>query len=322
MVKPTPTIYSFYAPEVQDVVRNELNALNGVFGPPGKKNIHEILRQNYSPGLDELHFPLLRKYERFARSEGVIGLDTFEHKYFTNGSSEGIFHLIVGLLPAKPLYQFDGEYQGYQAYADAVGRPIITVQSTDELMALPPGILIVSNPSSKHGCAYHSSALKEWGQKHKIILDLAYMGMTQEPLNIDLTDDSIIAVLGSLSKPFGLYYYRIGFCYSKWGVPSLYGNRWFKDALSIKIGEAVLDHFDPTTLQSFKDHYFNLQTIATRKASEFLQWDLVESDVWLLSYGASYLGSMANLTPFKRGTGENFNIRACLTPYYLECTNA
>lgn len=314
MAEPTPTIYSYYTPEVLTVVRNALATLNS------KGGIHTLLQQNYHPGLDKLHEPLLSKYEQFARSEGVIGLDTFDHKYFTNGSSEGIFHLVASLLPGEQLYQFEGEYQGYEAYANSIGRTVVTVKSTGELMSLKPGLLIVSNPSSKNGNCINGLLLKEWGKRHRIILDLAYMGMTQEPLNLDLTDDSIVAVVGSLSKPFGMYYYRIGFCYSVFPLVSLNGNKWFKNALSIKLGEAVLDHFsDPKNFTRFKNSRFVAQTAATEEASLFLGRSLTESDVWLLATGGPYIGSIAKVDPFRRGDKEgDFVVRVCLTPYYME----
>src|SRR4051812_7615199 len=127
MAEPTPTVYSYYSPEVMHVVRRAISDQNA-------GELHKTLRQNHSPGLDTLHLPLMTKYEAFARSEGVIGLDTFDEKYFTNGSSEGITHLLMGLLPWETLYQFKGEYQGYQAQAEAIGREIVTVRDTKELL--------------------------------------------------------------------------------------------------------------------------------------------------------------------------------------------
>lgn len=322
-VEPTPTIYSYYSPEVRTVVRDELATLNSRGG------IHDILAQNYDPGLDELHLPIMNKYERFARTEGVIGLDTFDHKYFTNGSSEGIFHLITSLLPAEPLYQFKGEYQGYEKFADSIGRSIVTVNNTAELMKRPPGILIVSNPTSRDGSRIPNVMFKEWGKVHKIVVDLAYMGMTQNPLNLDLTDDSVIAAVGSLSKPFGMYYYRVGFCYSKWPIHSLYGTRWFKNALSIKLGERVLDHF-ATRLQEFKDKHFEYQSEAVVAANNkfgFSSYNkdnkIKPSEVWLLGVlareGAENYDPV-DLKPFKRIDGWQDHQptvwRFCLTPYY------
>lgn len=325
MADPAATVYSYYTPEIEHTVSKALSACN--FSRYGEQTIHDTLKQNYDPGLDDLHLPLMEKYEAFARSEGVIGLESFAEKYFTNGSSEGIFHLLSQLRTLSdlgvPLYQFDGEYQGYRAYADALDLKIDTVQSLGELRSVATGVVILSNPASKDGNIVDPNTLTTILRKHEVILDLAYMGMTQKPLNIDATQPGIIAAVGSLSKPFGLYYYRIGFCYSREPVSSLYGNKWFKNALSIKIGEAVLDQAEPKKLVAFKDKYFELQRQAVMHTANHFGapngW-IKPSDVWLLAHSKTPTGfwSEVPIHSFKR-TDED--LRFCLTPYYMEQQN-
>jgi aspartate/methionine/tyrosine aminotransferase len=330
MAEPVPTIYSYYMPEVRNTVSNALAWLN--HGGRGHRTVHDILRQNFDPGLDDLHLPLMEKYESFARSEGVIGLESFDEKYFTNGSSEGIFHLLNGLLPGEQLYQFEGEYHGYEKYAQAIGRSIHTITAepgrTDlksHVLNVTPGIVILSNPASKDGNIVDPNLLTTILRRHQVIIDLAYMGMTRKPLNIDLTQPGIIAVVGSLSKPFGLYYYRIGFCYSKYPIDSLYGNRWFKNALSIKIGEAVLDDVSNTAkLAALKDKYFALQKRAVAEVNQHFGFDPAGkcaggSDVWLLARAAYRDADPQDLKPFKRYATSDY--RFCLTPYYMEYQN-
>lgn len=320
MAEPTATVYSFYTPEVEKVVLEAIAALN--FGRRDFETIHEILRQNFDPGLDDLHLPLLAKYERFARSEGIIGLDTFQNQYFTNGSSEGIFHLLAeAKVFDNPVYQLEGEYQGYQQYADAIGLDIHTVDLDDLIANRPRGTVVLSNPASKDGNILDPNVLTTILRRHEVILDLAYMGMTQKPLNLDLTQPGIVAVVGSLSKPFGLYYYRIGFCYSRDPVPSLYGNKWFKNALSIRIGEAVLDHFAvPDKMDSFKSRYFAWQGDTIDQVEWYVHaptgW-VKPSDVWLLAHAAVPTETWGGPghQAFKRTED---TLRFCLTPYYQE----
>jgi histidinol-phosphate/aromatic aminotransferase/cobyric acid decarboxylase-like protein len=324
MANPAATVYSYYAPEIENTVSKALTLLNYSHKPD---SIHATLRKNYEPGLDDLHLPLMEKYEAFARSEGVIGLDTFNYKYFTNGSSEGIFHLINAF---GPLYQFEGEYQGYKALCDATGRSIqtITLEGSDldtpYINNVEPGVIILSNPASKDGNIVDPAVLnKILNSEHSVIIDLAYMGMTRKPLNLDLTHPKVLAVVGSLSKPFGLYYYRIGFCYAKIDVPSLYGNKWFKNALSIKIGEAVLDEATPKKMAAFKDKYFDLQERAVEETGRFAHapggW-IKPSDVWLLAHAQVPTGTWGgpSIAPFKRTDSD---LRYCLTPFYMEYQN-
>ena len=325
MAKPAPTVYSYYSPEIENTIREAMLRLNT--GLRTDHSIHELLQQNFHPGLDDLHHPAMRLYEQFARSEGVVGLESLPEKWFTAGSSEAIFHLMNGLLPAEQLYQFDGEYQGFRAYADAVGRPMITVEDMDDLMHSMPGVVWLSNPQSKNGMIMQPEMIKEIGTRHRIVMDLAYMGMTKKPLNVDLTNPAIMAVVGSLSKPFGLYYYRIGFCYSRWNIPSLYGTKWFKNALSIKLAEAVLEEATTKKWGAFKDKYFKLQGAAVKDVNGLfgitdrggLGKDAKPSDVWLLAYAPLRDTNPQDLAPFKRG---NQNYRFCLTPYYMEWRNA
>jgi len=316
MAEPTPTVYSYYSPEVASVCTHYFRTHTG--------NVHDAhhqtLRMNIEPGLDELHLPLMRKYEQFARGEGVIGLETFKHSYYTNGSSEGLFHLIARYLTLDlPLYVLEGEYQGYGEFAKALGKfvqPISLLTPVSELQEWKSGVIFLVNPASHDGNV-RTGVLNDIlrNTDHRVVLDLAYMGMTQKPLNIDLTHPKIVAVVGSLSKPFGLYYHRIGFCYSVSPIDSLFGNKWFKNALSIKLGEAVLDEID---LESYKRKYFALQERARGEADTALDWPLLSSDVWLLAHGSIGVKGHDKIDPFKRG---NAGVRACLTPYYQEWEN-
>ena len=45
----------------------------------------------------------------------------------------------------------------------------------------------------------------------------------------------------SLSKPFGVYYHRIGGLLSRTEVPSLHGHLWFKNLFSIHLGERLME---------------------------------------------------------------------------------
>jgi hypothetical protein len=171
MAEPAKTVYSYYSPEIRKTVQAALMGMNHA-GPgafPEGPGIHKLLQQNYDPGLDDLHLPLMERYEAFARSEGVIGLDTFRNKYFTNGSSEGIFHLLVqAKTEGEAVYVFEGEYQGYTQYAKDIGLEIQTLKTAAELSVPPgrfthaePGIVILSNPASKDGNILDPSVLRE-----------------------------------------------------------------------------------------------------------------------------------------------------------------
>lgn len=306
---PTPerTVYSYYYPEVRAVIEEALN--HSVF----RKDLERTLRRNHKPGLDDIHDLLFAKFERHGRLNGVIGWDTFGYRYFTNGSSEGLFHLIAR--EKRPLYQLPGEYQGYGEYADAVGKHVETVHSIGTVHNHPPGVFLISNPSSIDGNRLPPGYLGTIiGQGHEVILDLAYLGMT-DPMELSLGHDSIMAVVASMSKPFGMYYYRAGFVWTRDPVDSLYGNKWFKNVLTIKLAERVLDAVDSEFIrESFK----RFQSRAVEEVERFINsgadrhTEVSPSDVWLLAHSAQTGRNRSR--DFRRGD----NARYCLTPYYME----
>ena len=62
----------------------------------------------------------------------------------------------------------------------------------------------------------------------------------------DLPPDSpaVQALAFSLSKPFGVYYDRIGGVLCRNAMPSLFGNQWFKNLTSLQLGAALLERHD------------------------------------------------------------------------------
>jgi hypothetical protein len=292
---PETTVYSYYMPEVRNVV-----------DAVAKDFPHHLLRSNYDPGLDNHHAPFLDSYEAYFADQ-IRGFDNFAWRYFTAGSSEGLFHLLqneaVTRHYAEPWYQLQGEYQGYEAYADAVGRTIWSVQP-DEVRGAPPGLFVVSNPSAIDGNALDAGLWHDIVTNHRVILDVAYLGMT-EALQIDLGHPNIEAVVASMSKPFGLYYFRIGACWTKTEVPSLFGNRWFKNLFSIEVGKEVLLSLD---IRRLREKYQGIQELAIEQAG-LDGYDIRPSDVWLLGYARGH----GDDDRFVRGKDRRY----CLTPYFM-----
>lgn len=300
MPEPTNTVYSYYLPEVRPII----DEVAGNFP-------HLIYRQNYNPGLDQLHEPLMDAYTDFANLHGVKGFSHFPHSYYVNGSSEALFHLLAHT-KSRPLLQLEGEYQGYNEYAKALRTQVQSV-TPEMAMECEDCTFVISQPSAIDGCLLDDKLLSTIIANNYVILDLAYLGMT-EPLALDLNHPNIIAVVGSMSKPFGLYYYRIGFCWAREPVPSLYGNKWFKNVFSILVGEQVLRKLD---MAKVRDKYREWQRDAIEEVM-LRGFEATPSDVWLLAHGGAPqsdnpIGTAKDLAPYHRGSG----YRYCLTPYYI-----
>lgn len=312
ILKPSATVYSWYLPEIAELVGNFAR-----FDYPS-----EVFTQNYSPGLDTLHEPLLEDYAVHSLGQVFHASDIFDFEkvlpnaYYTNGSSEGLFHLLARHkthFPKVPLYQFEGEYQGYGEFAKTLDLEITNAPFTNDFSHLQPGVFIVSTPSAVDGNVLGADVIDAICDHHYVIIDCAYAGMArfkdEELLSLN---KRVVAVVGSMSKPFGLYYHRIGFLWSRDPVPSLYGNKWFKNAFSIELGKEVFQEY---SAQYFADRYRPWQAKACEHASVALGCEIVPSDVWLLGWAQpGPRGIPEALKPYQRGPA----YRVCLTPYFME----
>jgi hypothetical protein len=297
-IAPMTTVYSYYLPEVRPIVDRL------VADYP-----HDVFLANLHPGLDDLHVPLFDAFcSRYA--DQVTGWDALAHRYPTGGSSEALFHLITEHATHRrdvPLYQLRGEYQGYEAYTDAVGLPLITMEEED-LVAAAPGVVVLSHPSARDGNLLDEQLLAAIMGRHRVILDLAYLGMTR-PLGLDVSHPNVEAVVTSFSKPFGLYYHRIGLTFTRQPVASLYGTKWFKNALSILLAQRILEQLPAADvlLGRYQDRQRRALAAAARDG-----FDVRTADVWLLGR-ADGTPARPELEEFRRGRF----YRLCLTPYLM-----
>lgn len=301
---PEQTVYSYLFPEVRDLVHDVLHYDAG--------DIVNTLRENVTPGLDNVHYPVMEKF-KWHLAEHRVPVDDFAYEYPVNGSSEALFHLIAKHVANDPLgisriWTLEGEYQGFEAYASALGT---TTSTLTEKMVLegnyPGGLFLVSNPSSRDGNylkpeVYYAIVNKPDNQ---VILDLAYVGMADPMRRLDTS--KVAAVVASMSKPWGLYYFRVGFAWTREPVDSLYGNKWFKNIPSLKVAEAVLNHL-PARLVREKYRPIQYEILSHEILSHHRE-HVRASDVWLLAYeddGPSEYVRAGN------------RARYCLTPKFQE----
>lgn len=299
-------VYSYYFPEVRKVV-DEVNT----------NYDHNIFLTSSPVVLDDFHLPVIKKMQRFYREE-VNSLDQFKFVYPTSGSSEGIREYLsfLALQGVRQIYTLKGEYEGYRETAKT--RGIYTKELTlEELLNAPPSYVMLSNPSARNGnIILNKDVLKMCKQGHKIFYDLAYLGSTQHYC-FDLSHKNIVAGCISLSKPLGLFRYRIGFTFGREEIPSLYSNKWFKSIPALLIAEKVFDTMQPD--QIWKKYKAWQLGIIQRVNSRF-GLDLQPSDAILLAYlpdsDAKTLSKEKKeiIEPYRRGDG----FRLCLTPYFEE----
>lgn len=298
--KPLKAVYCYYFPETRDIIDEVASNYP-----------HETFLQSINPGLDHFHEPVIESYLQHFKHE-LPKLDSFPHRFITGGASEGIFHILSYIKahrPDSPLYILKGEYEGYAGYGDNLKLHFKVVGQLSDLLTLPKGILFLSNPSARDGNIIDNAEILDvLNSGQEIVYDVTYVGMT-DPHQFQLEHPNIIAVISSLSKPFGLYYYRIGFAFSRFEINTLAVNKWFKNIHSLIIAKKVLDRIDSKALVA---KYRTLQKSAISTMNKEHGTHAVPSQVVLLSHSQEVPDNHELLIHNRHS-----NYRYCLTPYFL-----
>jgi histidinol-phosphate/aromatic aminotransferase/cobyric acid decarboxylase-like protein len=306
-LKATRTVYCYYFPEIRRIIDRTV-----------KDYPHQTFLKSIEPGLDNLQDPVIERFIKF-NSGSIPALANFRYRYFTNGSSEAIFHILALHRITKPdekVYVLGGEYEGYREYAKCIDLRIneADIQSLDNL---EKGLWLISNPSSRDGNIIPNETIMRICEAgHKVILDCSYVGLTR-PHVFEANHPNIVAVLCSMSKPFGLFYYRIGFAFSRFKIESLESNKWFKNVLSIIIANNILSEIEPGY---FYKKYIDMQKNIVDELNAEFRLNMAPSDSILLGYidkeSAAKLPTeiLSRIGYLKRGDYYRF----CLTPYFLK----
>lgn len=270
---------------------------------------------------DAMHDGLRTAWLGHAAKAGFSLGTHLTHFYPTAGASEAIRETIASIgarnsqhapAPRPGIAVFEGEYEGYEAIAKALGMRVLKIERNNWRAGLAQAWadnydFFLSQPSAIDGDywtdypAFLEFANSVGGRVH---LDVTYIGACQTAQPIDSSGPAIKTVFFSLSKPLGVYYRRIGGCFTAEANPLLYGNMWFKNLDSIADGEALLNHFEPGQLPR---HWQQAREIALARLEKAHGWKLTPSDVFLLAKGTG-----PGLDELARAPG--FAARVCLTP--------
>lgn len=207
---------------------------------------------------DQMHHEFFDMYREWSRAALDIQQADFTYVYPSSGSSEAIRETIAyhanqeraeGREPQ--IHIFQGEYEGYTAYADTHDVNVVVHDRDNyaETLAkhLRPGDrFYISTPSGIDGNIWDGyedflQFLEEHHPKAKLMLDFAYLNTTRETPSIRTQSPVVNSIFVSLSKAFpGTYYNRIGGLMSKEAFPGLYGNMWFKNLDSLLLGTNLM----------------------------------------------------------------------------------
>jgi len=304
------TVYSYRFPEVRRAVDTVVKR-----GFP-----HGVVMGGTNPGgaLDNFHRPIVDQVLDFYQGTAPA-LKGFEHCYPTPASAEGIREVMTILQGrgVEKIYVLDGEYEGYHFVGETRQIESVAVDMRTDFARLEPGYFFISNPFAGNGNILPNELINGiCDAGHQVFYDLAYAGATR-PHVFDLSHPNIFAAVLSFSKPYGLFYDRVGFTFSREPIPALIGNKWFKSIFALMIAKAVVTELKP---QQLYKTYRAIQESIIADINAECGLNMRPSDALLLgritARDASRLDASQRemIAPFKR-EGE---YRFCLTPYYFE----
>ena len=327
----TGTIYSLVMPESEAALAFVVDGGDG-----GVSRLDERRREHF---LSRYHEPWTRKQDAMHEayfehwlswSAPVVSIDAaaFPFRYPTAGASEGIFKIIAEHLAAArrdrvepSIHVFDGEYEGFGAYAEALG--IRTVRHDrarwqEVPAAVARGAMFwISQPSAIDGAVWEDfdrfmGAMAEARPEVPVVPDLTYVGSVARAFRIGLDFPNLPAFVISHSKPFGGYYHRVGGVFARREHPSLFGNKWFKNLLSLAWGTEMMERHDVFALPR---RYRPVQEEAAKRVGAALGVDgLRPADVLLLATAPASAARTPELEAVLRGSASERVVRLCLTP--------
>ena len=303
------TVYGVYYPETRRIV----DAL-------WAERPHGWYERNYTGRQDGMHVPFFDRWRDWAHEGGVALGSSFPHAYPTAGANEGI-HALLALHAAhggRRIHVFAGEYEGFGHTARALGLEVVTHPRDPEehrrslLRSAQPGdVFWISQPSAIDGNVWPGfdaflAWMRECMEGTRVVVDLTYVGAVASEHRIHVDHPSVQALVFSLSKPFGVYYHRIGGLLARAEVPTLQGHLWFKNLFSVHLGERLLRTHPARDLPA---RYAGLQreTLARAVRAGEVPPGTRPSDVVLLAHAPGPAGEFAG---YARGDG----LRFCLSP--------
>jgi hypothetical protein len=328
------TVYALVTPETEAAKRLILG--NDVTGPDApRRHYLEQFRDAWTGKQFASHEAFIARWMAWAAPIVAVDAAGFPWRYPTAGASEALFHVIAdygnraraqGFDPQ--VHVFAGEYEGYEAYAEACRIAIIEHGRADWKAVgqslRQNALFCLSQPSAIDGNIWPEAnaflaLLADQSDQARVLLDVTYVGAIADLPGPRIAADSraVRAVAFSLSKPFGVYYDRIGGILCRNPMPSLFGNQWFKNLTSLQLGMALIERHDVFDLPR---RYKNVQREAAAQIGERLGLTLSPSDVCVLALANPNATSDLALADFLRRPAADpaASLRLCLTPTMAE----
>ena len=318
------TIYSLVMPESEAALAHVVDG-----GAAGRREaLFDLYREPWTQKQDAMHEAYFQHWLSWSAPVVSIPAGEFPFRYPTAGASEGIFKLTAeygaecrarGEEPV--VHIFEGEYEGFPAYADALKIRVVRHDRSEWRSVSERvdrhALFWISQPSAIDGAVWphfeaFAAAMLAVRPEARIVPDLTYVGSVARPFHVDVAFANIPAVVISHSKPFGGYYHRVGGVFARSECPSLFGNKWFKNLLSLAWATEMMKRHGVFDLPG---KYRPIQEEAVRQVGARLGIEaLAPADVLLLGTAPGRGPVSPPLQAVLRGSRAEQVVRLCLTP--------
>jgi hypothetical protein len=311
------TIYSLVMPESEAALAAVID--------DDREAFLAMYREAWTQKQDAMHQAYFDQWAEWSRPVLELGAKSFPFRYPTAGASEGIFKLMAEYAAEQrtntpSIHMFEGDYEGFPAFAASLNLPVVRHPRSEwqEVAAdrVPEHSQFwISQPSAIDGTVWphfdqFAAALAQARPTAELVPDLTYVGSVARDYRIRLDAPNIESIVFSHSKPFGGYYHRVGGVLARRERPSLFGNRWFKNLLSIAWGTEMMRRHG---VQELPQRYRPVQEEAAMRCGQALGIELSAADVNLLATARWKANLSPLLVSVGRGCAEERVVRLCVT---------
>ncbi len=329
----TKIVYSLVMPETEAVINSVLDG-ETLEGETGRDRFHHLFREAWTQKQDLVHEEFFRTWKAWTAAIVQFDVVDFPFVYPTAGASEAlreVVHAHAALARKESfcpkIHVFDGEYEGFAAYAAAAGVEVTVHRRQHWREAIDRVGLkeqfYISQPSAIDGFVWEdfddfAAELNRRVPTAEIMLDLSYVGCVAREFIVKAYFPNVAAIFLSLSKPAGVYYHRIGGVYARKEYLGLFGNKWFKNIASLAIGTSFMSQFG---VHELPRKYRAVQKCVIEHINHQLRLALQPADIVLLGVGEASASPSDIERYLLRGPKGEQKVRVCLTPLMAHTIN-
>jgi hypothetical protein len=273
---------------------------------------------------DAMHKEYFETWLKWAAPIVNIDGEDFKYRYPTAGASEGIVKIMAELQSrseSKKIHVFEGEYEGFKAYAESLNLEVEVHDRANWrncLSKIAEGEQFwISQPSAIDGKVWDDfedfvDSVNRVQPSAHVIPDLTYVGCVAKEFNVNVNSANIPAVIISHSKPMGGYYQRVGGVLAREEFKTLFGNVWFKNLQSLAWATQMMKRHDVYELpRKYRAH----QEEACYRTGKLLGIEGLEpADISVLAIAAPKTDMPDWQNSLMRGSKSEQVVRICLTP--------